>query len=353
VAGAGASFDEGSVVLGLPGGSFGLPLPFPAGITGSVLAVGDFDLDGKPDLAVATGAVVSFLRGNGNGTFARAGHVFIDGGASELAFGRFDSDALPDLIGAGFLHPDVTVLRNTNCLARRLGVTRNPSACSLPSQAFEVQPVAQLFDDGDNLVSCAGGAVQASILPGTGSPGASLQGTTSVGLAAGTATFSNLSVNAAGQGYILQFSRAGVVSTRSREFRVDPGCKGPFQLFTVTPCRVADTRAAPGLWGAPSLSANSTRVFPITGRCGIPITARSVAANLTIVSPTDAGHLTLFPAGYPVPLASTINFRAGIVRANNAILTLGDEGDVGVLCAMPPNPANRVDFLIDVSGYFE
>jgi hypothetical protein len=174
-----------------------------------------------------------------------------------------------------------------------------------------------------------------------------------VGLAAGTATFSNLAVNAAGQGYVLQFSRAGVVSTRSREFRVDPGCKGPFQLFTVTPCRVADTRTAAGIWGAPSLAANSTRVFPIAGRCGIPITARSVAANVTVVSPTDAGHLTLFPAGYPVPLASTINFRAGIVRANNAILSLGDAGDIGVQCAMPPSPTNHVDFLIDVSGYFE
>jgi hypothetical protein len=232
-------------------------------------------------------------------------------------------------------------------------MNRNLSVCNLPGSPFDKQPVVGVYDDGDNVVSCAGGTVQASILPGTGTPGGTLQGTTSAGVASGFATFSNLSVNLAGPGYVLQFSRTGAISTRSRVFGVDAGCKGPFDFFTLTPCRVADTRDAPGIWGAPALTANAIRTFPIAGRCGIPITARSVAANVTVVNPTAAGHLTLFPAGYPVPLASTINFRTGRVRNNNAVLSLGDEGDVGVQCTMPPGPGKPTDFLIDVFGYFE
>ena len=306
-----------------------------------------------------SGGFVAVLRGNGNGTFSNVGNAYLAGFASDVITADFNADGRLDLASIRATSPDfprpsdVSVLINTNCVAHRLAVRRNVSTCNVPGSPFDQQPVIGIYDDGDNLVSCEGGTVQASIVPGTGSPGASLQGTTAVGLAAGTATFSNLLVNLAGQGYVLQFSRTGIVSTRSRTFRVDPGCKGPFDFFTLTPCRVADTRDAPGIWGAPALAANGIRTFPIAGRCGIPITARSVAANVTVVNPTATGHLTLFPAGYPVPLASTINFRAGRVRNNNAVISLGDGGDVGVQCTMPPGPGSGTDFLIDVFGYFE
>jgi hypothetical protein len=343
-----------TVSLGNGMGGFGAPTFSAPHRDSRSISVIDSNLDGYPDVAISIPlpGLLAVFHGTGTGEFATRESFQLVYDASLLATGDLNGDSRPDLV-VKIDSSSVSVLINSNCQPRRLGISRNVSTCNLPGSTFEIEPIVGVYDDGDNVVSCAGGAVQASILPGTGSPGASLQGTTSVGIAAGTATFSNLAMNAAGQGYVLQFSRTGAVSTRSRVFRVDPGCKGPFQLFTATPCRVADTRTAPGIWGAPSLAVNSTRVFPIAGRCGIPITARSVAANITVVSPTDAGHLTLFPAGYPIPLASTINFRAGIVRANNAILSLGDEGDVGVQCVMPANPANHVDFLIDVSGYFE
>jgi hypothetical protein len=354
--------DGGAVLLGRATGGFGSPLPFPVDFDPYVrmaLSHGDFDRDGKKDLVVLSGGFAAILRGGGDGTLANVGSVFIRFLTSDLIAADFNADGRPDLAAIRSSSPDavspsdVFVLINSNCEPRRLGISRNVSLCNLPESPFDKQPDVGVYDDGDNVVTCAGGTVQASILPGTGTPGATLQGTTSAGVAAGVATFSNLSVNLAGQGYLLQFSRAGVVSTRSRVFGVDAGCKGPFDFFTLTPCRVADTRDAPGIWGAPALTANAIRTFPIAGRCGIPITARSVAANVTVVNPTAAGHLTLFPAGYPVPLASTINFRAGRVRNNNAVLSLGDEGDVGVQCTMPPGPGNGTDFLIDVFGYFE
>src|SRR4029453_6502567 len=39
-------------------------------------------------------------------------------------------------------------------------------------------------------------------------------------------------------------------------------------FFTVTPCRLVDTRAASGTFGGPALVAGTDRVFPLYGRCG-------------------------------------------------------------------------------------
>jgi hypothetical protein len=51
-----------------------------------------------------------------------------------------------------------------------------------------------------------------------------------------------------------------------------------------------------------------------------------------------------------LPLTSTINFRAGIVRANNAMILLGTSGQLSVFCGMASGSTN---FVLDVSGYFE
>ena len=342
-----------AVSLGNGMGGFGAPVFSAAHRDSRSISVIDSNFDGYPDLAVSIQlpGLLAVFRGTGTGEFGSRESFQLLSEPTRLATGDVNGDGRADLVveNSSF----VSVLINSNCIAQRLGIIDNVASCNLPATPFGKQPIVGVYDDGDNVVSCAGGTVQASILPGTGTPGATLQGTTAAGVASGVATFSNLSVNLAGQGYVLQFSRAGVVPTRSRSFGVDPGCKGPFDFFTLSPCRVADTRDAPGIWGAPALAANAIRTFPIAGRCGIAITARSVAANVTVVNPTAAGHLTLFPAGYPVPLASTINFRAGRVRNNNAVLSLGDEGDVGVQCTMPPGPGNGTDFLIDVFGYFE
>lgn len=122
---------------------------------------------------------------------------------------------------------------------------------------------------------------------------------------------------------------------------------------TLTPCRLVDTRLPPGPNGGPSLTANTTRDFPVWGFCGIPPQAKAVAVNVTAAIPTADGYLTLYPAGALEPLASTLNFRAGITRANNAVLPLGASGQISVFCGMPNNPMGSTDFVLDVTGYFE
>jgi hypothetical protein len=121
-------------------------------------------------------------------------------------------------------------------------------------------------------------------------------------------------------------------------------------FHTLTPCRIADTRNPAGPQGGPSLAAGASRSFAVSGVCAIPSTAKAVAVNLTAVLPTTDGYLTLYPTGLPVPLASSINFRAGIVRANNAVLPLGTGGQIAVFCGMG---SGSTDFLLDVTGWFE
>jgi hypothetical protein len=140
-------------------------------------------------------------------------------------------------------------------------------------------------------------------------------------------------------------------STRVGTFKF-PNC-GPSKFFTLIPCRVADTRKPPGPSGGPALPANSTRIFPAAGICGIPTDAKAIAINVTVVQETDFGDLRLYPTGQPPPGSSTINFVANKVRANNAIIPLGTGGQISVQCDMPPGSTGTTQFLFDTSGYFK
>jgi hypothetical protein len=103
--------------------------------------------------------------------------------------------------------------------------------------------------------------------------------------------------------------------------------------------------------GGPALSAGMVRTFTIAGQCQIPLSAKSISANVTVTQPTGQGHLVLFPAGGTVPGVSTINFRPGQTRANNAILSLGAGGNLSVVSGQAPG--NTVHFILDVNGYFQ
>lgn len=120
--------------------------------------------------------------------------------------------------------------------------------------------------------------------------------------------------------------------------------------FPVTPCRLADTRDPEGPFGAPPLAGGESRSFVSTSRCGVPDGASAVAANLTVVDPTADGDLRVFPTGEAASGSSTINFRSGVTRANNAVLRLGTSGSFSVHNAIPPGQA--VHLVVDVNGYF-
>jgi hypothetical protein len=117
-------------------------------------------------------------------------------------------------------------------------------------------------------------------------------------------------------------------------------------FYTLTPCRLVDTRAAE----APALAAGAERVFTPGGKCGIPPTAQALSVNVTVTQPTAPGHVRIYPAGSARPLVSTSNYGAGQTRANNAILNLGDGGALRVYCGQA---TGTVHLVVDVNGYFQ
>jgi hypothetical protein len=108
-----------SVLRGNGDGTFQAPLNFQLGVAESVaLAAGDFFGDGKLSLAVdnSLADTVSVLRGNGDGTF-QAPVNFLAGaqgtGFASLVVGDFNSDGRPDLAVTNSVTDDVSVLLNT------------------------------------------------------------------------------------------------------------------------------------------------------------------------------------------------------------------------------------------------
>jgi glucose/arabinose dehydrogenase/PKD repeat protein len=119
---------------------------------------------------------------------------------------------------------------------------------------------------------------------------------------------------------------------------------GPLDFFTVTPCRLVDTRLSS------AALAGSTRSFAGTAACGIPATAQVLAANVTAVNPSSAGYLQILPGGTSATYASALHFSAGQTRTNNAFLLLGADGDFLVTAGLP---TGSVDVVVDVVGWFE
>lgn len=123
------------------------------------------------------------------------------------------------------------------------------------------------------------------------------------------------------------------------------------KFFTLSPCRLLDTRNPNGPVGGPALAATSLRTFTAAGRCGIPATATAISVNQTIVNPIAAGNLRVFPATAPMSPTSSINFLPGQVRANNAVVRVSADGLASF--AVQNDGAGAVHFVLDVNGYFQ
>jgi uncharacterized repeat protein (TIGR01451 family) len=127
----------------------------------------------------------------------------------------------------------------------------------------------------------------------------------------------------------------------------------PLSFYTLAPCRVADTRNTPdGPLAGPALAAGAVRVFPVTtSPCGIPSSAKAISVNVTVTGASAPGNLRLFPAGPTTPGTSTINYSAGVTRANNSIVSLNAAGELAVYCAQAGGTTTH--FILDVNGYFQ
>lgn len=132
-----------------------------------------------------------------------------------------------------------------------------------------------------------------------------------------------------------------------------PG-SGESTFVPVSPCRLFDYRPAPNTVGPRSsaLGAGESAVQQVTGAigtCNIPSGATAVAMNVTIVAPTAASFLSVYPANLAQPpKASNLNWSAGQAPTPNKVdVKLSPTGAIRLF-----NKQGKVNVLADVVGYY-
>jgi FG-GAP repeat len=122
-------------------------------------------------------------------------------------------------------------------------------------------------------------------------------------------------------------------------------------FYTLAPCRMMDTRTGSGApIVGPILTSGIERTLPLVNKCGVPVTAHAISANLTAVSPTGPGQFVLYPIVGAPPTTSNLSFNVATNRANNTMLGLNRSGQIQVLATVN-NPAgpDEVHLVIEAA----
>lgn len=136
--------------------------------------------------------------------------------------------------------------------------------------------------------------------------------------------------------------------TRTPIAQASEGDLGAGRFAAVTPYRLADSRNNTGTTGG-ALGPGASRAVQVTsvtaGR--VPATATGVVVDVTAVTPTATGFLTIWPDGEARPYTSFLNFTAATNTSNSAMVKLGPTGKLQLF-----NSSGTTHFVIDVQGYF-
>ncbi|MCU1398103.1 MAG: hypothetical protein JWN62_1212 [Acidimicrobiales bacterium] len=121
------------------------------------------------------------------------------------------------------------------------------------------------------------------------------------------------------------------------------GVGGGGKFASVTPTRLMDSRA--GLGTAGRVPADSVVPLQVTGVAGVPSKVSAVALNVTSVSPSAAGFVTVYPCDGPRPVVSSLNPIPGSVKPNVVITPVAADGTVCLYTL------TDVDLVVDITGY--
>ncbi|WP_020180714.1 hypothetical protein [Methylopila sp. M107] len=126
----------------------------------------------------------------------------------------------------------------------------------------------------------------------------------------------------------------------------------PYDLiFTpIVPCRA--------FYSPSAVAANSTANYQITGTgsfvpqggpaggCGVPVSAKAVAINLSAVSASSAGYFRANATGAATPPTTVLTYRAAVNETGAATVALGTAGGLSVYSA------GKTRIVGDVTGYY-
>lgn len=119
----------------------------------------------------------------------------------------------------------------------------------------------------------------------------------------------------------------------------------------VEPCRLIDTRFDIGPITAtlgPGSTSSAVLTGATVGQCSnVPTAATSLNVNITAVNASANTFLTVFPAGSAMPLASSLNPRAGSITGNEVNITLPANDRVSFF-----NNVGTMELVVDLLGYY-
>ncbi len=383
------------------------PLVGPGNAINGTITTGDFNGDGKPDLVTTSRDGLAIFIGNGDGSFQPAlAYTPFLGGA--VVVGDFDGDGRPDIVAADSPQDatptdTVAILLNASIIPVPVTVATSPTglqavvdggapcttACNLVLNwgtthnidVFAYQPFAPVgtryhFDhwsDGGGI----GHSIRIPRTPVTYT--ATFKTQYSLTTAASPANAGVISVppgvfdvggfidsgtvvpisETPNVGYSFTSWTGQVANTTSPSTTVTmtapqtvtanfvPAQTTGLQFIPVTPCRVMDTRNAAGPLGGPRMEAGSTRTVPVPqSTCNIPTGALAYSLNITVVPIGILGYLSIWPAGQPQPVVSTLNSYDGSIVANAGIVPAGTQGGISLFAS------DATQVIIDINGYF-
>ena len=123
-----------------------------------------------------------------------------------------------------------------------------------------------------------------------------------------------------------------------------PPGKGGLSLYSLTPCRVLDTR--PPFGNGRFNGVLSPPVDVVNSGCGVPSSAQAYVLNATVVPSGLLGYLKLWPDGINEPNASTLNSWDGAITSNMAVVPAGNGGKIDA------DAAGLTNLILDISSYF-
>jgi hypothetical protein len=142
------------------------------------------------------------------------------------------------------------------------------------------------------------------------------------------------------------FNHSGTVSVDVDLFGYFTGTSGQLgSAFTaLSPVRFTDTRVGVN---SSTLGPRSTETFTFSSE-GIPGASTSLASNISVVSGSSTGFLTVFPSNEAAtPIVGDVNFQANSVEQTFSLAPL-EAGSVKIF----NSSASPVNIVIDAFGYF-